>query len=188
MARQQRVRRTAATVSAIPDKLCFRIGEVAAICAVPSYVLRFWEREFAQLRPGKGGSGQRLYRRRDVEMVLRIKGLLYDEGYTIPGARQLLRGDRVLRPAAEPGGTDGLPPGPRLLPGMGDSEQQPGELAWIGAELRAILELLAERERAAGRTTLAKARRDGAWATGTLFDGMDDRQAGPVRVAKEGKR
>jgi DNA-binding transcriptional MerR regulator len=80
--------------SAIPDKLYFRIGEVARLCAVPAYVLRFWESEFPQLKPNKGGSGQRLFRRRDVEMALRIKTLLYDEGYTIPGARQLLRAEQ----------------------------------------------------------------------------------------------
>ncbi len=79
--------------SAIPDKLYYRIGEVARICEVPAYVLRFWETEFPQLRPNKGGSGQRLFRRRDVEIALRIKRLLYDEGYTIPGARQLLKGE-----------------------------------------------------------------------------------------------
>jgi DNA-binding transcriptional MerR regulator len=77
--------------SEIPDKLYFRIGEVARLCEVPAYVLRFWESEFPQLKPNKGGTGQRLYRRRDVEMALRVKRLLYDEGYTIPGARQLIK-------------------------------------------------------------------------------------------------
>lgn len=79
------------TPAEIPDKLYFRIGEVARLCDVPAYVLRFWESEFPQLKPNKGGTGQRLFRRRDVEMALRIKCLLYDEGYTIPGARQLLK-------------------------------------------------------------------------------------------------
>jgi DNA-binding transcriptional MerR regulator len=79
--------------SDIPDKLYFRIGEVAALCEVPAYVLRFWESEFPQLKPNKGGTGQRLYRRRDVEMALRVKMLLYDEGYTIPGARQMLKSE-----------------------------------------------------------------------------------------------
>jgi DNA-binding transcriptional MerR regulator len=77
--------------AAIPDKLYFRIGEVAALCEVATYVLRFWESEFPQLKPNKGGTGQRLYRRRDVEMALRIKTLLYEEGFTIPGARQILK-------------------------------------------------------------------------------------------------
>lgn len=78
----------------IPDKLYFRIGEVARLCAVPAYVLRFWESEFPQLRPNKGGTGQRLFRRRDVEAALRIKRLLYEDGYTIPGARQILKGEQ----------------------------------------------------------------------------------------------
>jgi DNA-binding transcriptional MerR regulator len=77
--------------SEIPDKLYFRIGDVARICEVPAYVLRFWETEFSQLKPNKGGTGQRLYRKRDVELALRIKRLLYDEGYTIPGARQVFQ-------------------------------------------------------------------------------------------------
>src|SRR5271156_567621 len=77
----------------IPDKLYFRIGEVARICEVPAYVLRFWESEFLQLKPNKSGAGQRLYRKRDVEMTLRIKRLLYDEGYTIPGARQVFQAE-----------------------------------------------------------------------------------------------
>jgi DNA-binding transcriptional MerR regulator len=81
------------TPSEIPDKLYFRIGDVAKICQVPPYVLRFWESEFHQLKPNKSGTGQRLYRKRDVEMSLRIKRLLYDEGYTIPGARQLLQAE-----------------------------------------------------------------------------------------------
>ena len=77
----------------IPDKLYFRIGDVARLCEVPAYVLRFWETEFPQLKPNKGGTGQRLYRKRDVEMALRIKSLLYDQGYTIPGARQVFKTD-----------------------------------------------------------------------------------------------
>jgi DNA-binding transcriptional MerR regulator len=84
----------------IPDKLYFRIGEVARLCDVPAYVLRFWESEFPQLKPNKGGTGQRLYRRRDVEMALRIKTLLYDEGYTIPGARQAVKAE--LRTSKDP--------------------------------------------------------------------------------------
>src|SRR5579863_5917010 len=82
-----------APVSEIPDKLYFRIGEVARLCEVPAYVLRFWESEFPQLRPNKGGTGQRLYRRRDVEMALRVKSLLKEEGYTIPGARAVLKSE-----------------------------------------------------------------------------------------------
>jgi len=94
MAQHQPIRKNApASGSEIPDKLYFRIGEVAKLCEVPTYVLRFWESEFPQLKPHKGGTGQRLYRRRDVEMALRIKSLLYDEGYTIPGARQVFKAE-----------------------------------------------------------------------------------------------
>jgi DNA-binding transcriptional MerR regulator len=75
----------------IPEKLYFRIGEVARLCRLPAYVLRFWETEFPQLKPVKSSTGQRMYRRRDVESVVRIKQLLYEEGYTIAGARQHLR-------------------------------------------------------------------------------------------------
>jgi DNA-binding transcriptional MerR regulator len=75
----------------IPDKLYFRIGEVATLCHLPAYVLRFWESEFPQLKPVKSSTGQRMYRKRDVEGVLRIKQLLYDQGFTIAGARQQLR-------------------------------------------------------------------------------------------------
>jgi DNA-binding transcriptional MerR regulator len=75
----------------IPDKLYFRIGEVSTLCRLPAYVLRFWETEFPQLKPVKSGTGQRMYRRKDVETVLRIKKLLYEEGFTIAGARQQLR-------------------------------------------------------------------------------------------------
>jgi DNA-binding transcriptional MerR regulator len=94
MAQHQPIRKTTPpSGSEIPDKLYFRIGEVARLCEVPAYVLRFWESEFPQLKPHKGGTGQRLYRRRDVEMALRIKTLLYDEGYTIPGARQVFKSE-----------------------------------------------------------------------------------------------
>jgi DNA-binding transcriptional MerR regulator len=75
---------------AIPDRLYFKIGDVARICGLETYVLRFWESQFPQLKPNKSGTGQRLYRRRDVEMVLDIKRLVHEEGYTIPGARQAL--------------------------------------------------------------------------------------------------
>lgn len=84
----------------IPDKLYFRIGDVARLCEVPAYVLRFWETEFPQLKPNKGGTGQRLYRKRDVEMALRIKSLLYDQGYTIPGARQVFKSETKARESA----------------------------------------------------------------------------------------
>ena len=77
----------------IPDKLYFRIGEVATLCRLPAYVLRFWESEFPQLKPVKSSTGQRMYRKRDVENVLRIKQLLYEQGFTISGARLQLRAE-----------------------------------------------------------------------------------------------
>lgn len=75
----------------VPDKLYFRIGEVSKLSSLPAYVLRFWETEFSQLKPTKSGTGQRMYRRRDVENILLIKKLLYEEGYTIAGARDRLK-------------------------------------------------------------------------------------------------
>ena len=77
----------------VPEKLYFRIGEVSRLCRLPAYVLRFWETEFPQLKPVKSSTGQRMYRRKDVEAALRIKKLLYEEGFTIAGARQQLRFD-----------------------------------------------------------------------------------------------
>jgi DNA-binding transcriptional MerR regulator len=77
----------------VPEKLYFRIGEVSRLCRLPAYVLRFWETEFPQLKPVKSATGQRMYRRKEVEAVLRVKKLLYEEGYTIAGARQQLRAD-----------------------------------------------------------------------------------------------
>src|SRR5450432_3915553 len=74
----------------IPDKLYFRIGDVARLAGIKPYVLRFWETEFPGLGPKKSGTGHRLYRRKDVELVLEIKQLLYDKRYTIEGARKLL--------------------------------------------------------------------------------------------------
>src|SRR5580692_4001435 len=91
-----RARDTAKSVTAdvlIPEKLYFRIGEVSRLCQLPAYVLRFWETEFPQLKPVKSSTGQRMYRRKDVESVLRIKRLLYEEGFTISGARQHMRAE-----------------------------------------------------------------------------------------------
>ena len=74
----------------IAEKLYYRIGEVEEIAGVPAYVLRYWESEFKLLRPKKNPAGQRLYRRRDLELVQRIKTLLYDERLTLEGARKRL--------------------------------------------------------------------------------------------------
>jgi len=75
----------------IPDKLYFRIGEVAELTGIKPHVLRYWESEFGAFRPVKNSSRQRLYRRKDIELVLRIKDLLYNQGFTIAGARKALR-------------------------------------------------------------------------------------------------
>src|SRR6476661_10866010 len=77
----------------IPDKLFFRIGEVSTLLALEPYVLRYWETEFPSLAPKKSGTGHRLYRRKDVELLLRIKHLLYEKRFTIEGARQSLQND-----------------------------------------------------------------------------------------------
>ncbi|MGH7846540.1 MAG: MerR family transcriptional regulator [Candidatus Binatia bacterium] len=78
----------------LPDKLYFKIGEVSRILQVKPYVLRYWETEFEVLKPGKAPSRHRLYKRKDVELLLEIKRLLYAEGFTIEGARKKLRQNR----------------------------------------------------------------------------------------------
>jgi DNA-binding transcriptional MerR regulator len=75
----------------IPDKLFFRIGEVSQLVGVEAYVLRYWESEFPGLSPRKSSSGQRMFRRKDVELLLRIKHLLYGQKFTIEGARKALQ-------------------------------------------------------------------------------------------------
>jgi DNA-binding transcriptional MerR regulator len=98
--------------SAVPEKNLFRIGEVSRLTATKPFVLRFWETEFPMLQPVKSPKGHRLYRREDIETVFVIKRLLYDEGFTIAGARRHLRDQ-----AAESDGPGGkavavLAPGP----------------------------------------------------------------------------
>ncbi len=115
----------------IPDKLYFRIGEVASLCHLPAYVLRFWESEFPQLKPVKSSTGQRMYRKRDVESVLRIKQLLYEQGFTISGARQQLRSE-IKSDKAQP-----------AIP-FPASQSSP-ELQHIRRGLREILDLLSAR-------------------------------------------
>jgi DNA-binding transcriptional MerR regulator len=85
----------------IPDKLYFKIGEVSELLGVEPYVLRYWETEFSILSPKKSGTGHRLYRRKDVELLLRIKHLLYEKRFTIEGARQTLQAEsRAPKPKA----------------------------------------------------------------------------------------
>ena len=110
----------------IPEKFYFRIGEVARLCCLPAYVLRFWETEFPQLKPIKSNTGQRMYRHKDVENVLRIKNLLYNEGFTIAGARQQLRSEKDQSILAFP-------------------QKRPADLKQIGQGLRDILSILSTR-------------------------------------------
>lgn len=84
----------------IPDKLYFKIGEVSELLGVEPYVLRYWETEFAVLSPKKSGTGHRLYRRKDVELLLRIKQLLKEKRFTIEGARQSLQAEARAPKAA----------------------------------------------------------------------------------------
>lgn len=121
----------------IPDKLYFRIGEVSRIVGVKPYVLRFWESQFPTLAPKKSGTGHRLYRRKEVEMLLQVHDLLHRQRYTIEGARKYLetRG-RSNRAAATPAPVAMPAPQQELFPeGM-------VSLDHIRAELRAILALL----------------------------------------------
>jgi DNA-binding transcriptional MerR regulator len=134
MAQHQPIRRDPHTPgSDIPDKLYFRIGEVARLCDVPAYVLRFWESEFPQLKPHKGGTGQRLYRKRDVETALHIKSLLYQDGYTIPGARQVIKSELRHK-------TPQLPLDIEATPSAGT----PPQLRKLQKELRDLLAVLSK--------------------------------------------
>jgi len=92
----------------IPDKLYFKIGEVAEIAGVKPHVLRYWESEFSSIRPTKSRSKQRLYRQQDIERILRLKDLLYNQGFTISGARKQLRSKQSSAAPAvpTPNGTD----------------------------------------------------------------------------------
>ncbi len=105
----------------IPNKLYFRIGEVAKLAGIKPYVLRFWESEFSGLGPKKSGTGHRLYRRKDVEMVLEIKRLLYEKRFTIEGARKML--ESKPKRGAEPA-TAGKP----ATAAGSSSRRQQGEL------------------------------------------------------------
>ena len=123
----------------IPDRLFFRIGDVSQLTGIEAYVLRFWEGEFPALSPKKTSSGQRQYRRKDVETVLEIKRLLYDEGYTIAGARKAMRGRPKQKNDAESDEqSDQLFPSPQATAASRD-------LTGIKQELREILALLNKR-------------------------------------------
>jgi len=85
----------------IPDKLYFKIGEVGKLACVASHVLRYWESEFKGIQPKRANSNQRLYRREDVELILQIKSLLHEQGYTISGARKFLADKKQAGIASE---------------------------------------------------------------------------------------
>lgn len=154
------------SAAAIPEKLFFKIGEVCDIAGVQAHVLRYWETEFPMLAPQKNRAGQRTYRRRDVEMALRIKELLYDEQYTIAGAKKKLAGE-LRGPNRESGQstppktpTRSLQPPPSLAarfsapsnsatssaPAGPPTDDQRATLGQIARELREILGLLDEGE------------------------------------------
>ena len=131
----------------IPDKLYFKIGEVAELTGVKPHVLRYWEAEIAAIRPTKNRHQQRLYRRRDIELILRLKDLLYNQGYTVAGARKSLRRkpvDEVPVPRQVPQAAAALPPagadGQLVLPlGSGVDRRLLDELRRDLVRLRASL-------------------------------------------------
>jgi DNA-binding transcriptional MerR regulator len=139
---------------AIPDRLYFKIGDVARICSEKAYVLRFWETQFPQLKPNKSGTGQRLYRRRDVELLLRIKQLVHEEGYTIAGARLALEQAPRAKTAASQE-TQHDPQSLFPMPVADAPARTPDSVATTlqlaRAELREIIDLLADREAQPGR-------------------------------------
>jgi len=123
----------ALSATVIPEKIYFKIGEVCDIVGVQPHVLRYWETEFSMLSPQKNRSGQRSYRRRDVEIALRIKELLYDEMYTIAGARKKLQAEaretsklKIIHPV-EPQITEDASL-PTELPSLFDEDIEVGEV------------------------------------------------------------
>jgi len=128
----------------IPNKLFFKIGEVCEITDTQPYVLRYWESEFPSLAPAKNSSGQRIYRRRDIETVLRIKQLLYDEGFTIAGAKKRLEVEMAGRTPTPQNPTPApLPPvtpTPESLPRPDDKTRE--ALREVREQLKDLLTLL----------------------------------------------
>ncbi len=123
----------------IPEKSLFRIGEVSRLTATKAFVLRYWESEFPVLQPVKSPSGHRLYRREDIETIFEIKRLLYDEGFTIAGARKHLAEQNGGEQEASPEPVLEAPPPPRQEP---VSRAQRKLLLDLHEELLAILTLL----------------------------------------------
>jgi DNA-binding transcriptional MerR regulator len=122
----------------IPNKLYFRIGDVSRITGIKAYVLRFWENEFPSLNPKKSGTNQRLYKRKDVELVLEIKHLLYEKRYTIEGARSFLQQNKgKAQKTAEK-----APPPKQAALFPEPPQTHSGKLNAIKQELHSLLELL----------------------------------------------
>jgi len=131
----------------IPNKLFFKIGEVCELTDTQPYVLRYWESEFPALAPAKNSSGQRIYRRKDIETVLRIKQLLYDEGFTIAGAKKRLEvelGGRGVTPNAMASQPDAVA---ATTPPLPEDERMRALLLEMREELRGILTLLEKGDR-----------------------------------------
>lgn len=126
----------------IPDKLYFRIGDVARIAGIKPYVLRFWETEFGGLGPKKSGTGHRQYRRKDVELVLEIKRLLYEQRFTIEGARKHLETRIKPAPVKAAMRTAKTKKAQANLFGGESSETLAPLLTKVREELRALSELL----------------------------------------------
>ena len=134
----------------IPNKLFFKIGEVCEITDTQPYVLRYWESEFPALAPAKNSSGQRIYRRRDIETVLRIKQLLYEEGFTIAGAKKRLESEmqgRADSPAQTPPAKPTPTPAPAGNGGEGDGAGRDEAIKQLREGLREILTLLERNDR-----------------------------------------
>jgi DNA-binding transcriptional MerR regulator len=157
------------TAVAIPEKLFFKIGEVCELAGVQAHVLRYWESEFPMLAPQKNRAGQRVYRKRDVEMALRIKELLYEDQYTIAGAKKRLtndlRGGGKIKPVTSEGGDGFSAPtltgekspvqrlakvaNARLAPGDGiKTAEDRNALRRLAAELRELLSMLEKESQA----------------------------------------
>ena len=127
----------------VPNKLFFKIGEVCEITETQPYVLRYWESEFPALAPAKNSSGQRIYRRRDIDTVLRIKQLLYDEGFTIAGAKKRLESEMAGR-VDTPIPASAIPPTPDPVTA---EENMKNALREVRDQLREILTLLDRSDR-----------------------------------------
>jgi DNA-binding transcriptional MerR regulator len=133
----------------IPNKLFFKIGEVCEITDTQPYVLRYWESEFPALAPAKNSSGQRIYRRKDIETVLRIKQLLYEEGFTIAGAKKRLEaelGGRGTTPSAMASLPDTVVRNVDVTPEPGADDTR-AVLLEVRDHLRGILTLLDKGDR-----------------------------------------